>query len=163
MPRHYSQTFGVVGAILEKDGKIALVKESGTKKHPDNGKWNHPAGWLDVGEDPIVGAKREAEEETGYKFTPTSLLGIYSLVRNDVEKDCGGTPHPIKMIFVGEIDTNNQSPLSEDVSEVRWFTPQEIYDMDQSTLRDADIKTMVKNYFEGKKYPLEVLSHYVQE
>ena len=53
--RVFTQTFGVVGALVEKDGKILLVKEA--KATADNGKWNIPAGWLDVGENPIGGVK----------------------------------------------------------------------------------------------------------
>jgi hypothetical protein len=35
--------------------------------------------------------------------------------------------------------------------------------MDSSTLRDADIKQLVKDYFAGKKYPLELVNHFTQE
>ena len=48
MQRVFTQTFGVVGALLVRDGKILLVKEAGKM---DNGKWNQPAGWPEVGED----------------------------------------------------------------------------------------------------------------
>ena len=82
-PRVFSQTFGVVGGLLEKDGKFLLVKES-KRKGPDDGKWSQPAGWIDVGEDPVAAGKREVEEETGVEFTPTAILGVYSLVREDV-------------------------------------------------------------------------------
>jgi ADP-ribose pyrophosphatase YjhB (NUDIX family) len=166
MERVFSQTFGVVGAIIEKEGKILLVKEVQNfpegKKGPDHGKWSHPAGWIDVGEDPIMSAKREVEEETGYEFTPKNILGVYSLVRKDIKKDTG-TPHGIKIIFTGTISENRKVNLSEDVSEIKWFLPEEIYQMDQETLRDLDIKQMVKDYFAGKKYPLGLIAHTVSE
>ncbi len=47
----------------------------------------------------------------------------------------------------------------DDVAEVRWFTPEEINGMDLSTLRDMDIKKMTKDYFSGKKYPLDIIRH----
>lgn len=69
MSRCFTQPFVVVGAIIEKNGKFLLVRE-GLTDRPDYGKWNQPAGWLDLGEDPIAGAKREVEEETDLHLLP---------------------------------------------------------------------------------------------
>lgn len=161
MPRIFSQTFCVVGALIEKNGKIALVQERADGK-PDHGKWNQPAGWLDVGENPIAGAKREVEEETGFTFTPTAVLRIYSLVRKDIEEQCDGTPHAVKIIFTGNAATGGQKKFSDDIADLKWFTPEEIYAMDNSTLRDMDIKQLVKDYFDGRRYPLDLIHHTVQ-
>ena len=40
---------GVVGAIIERDGKFLLMKEiqRHIANHPDDGKWNLPAGRLE--------------------------------------------------------------------------------------------------------------------
>ena len=160
MQRVFSQTFGVVGAILEKDGKILLMKEANLK-HPDYGKWSHPAGWIDVGENPIEAVKREVKEESGYDFEPTGLLGVYTLVRKDIQ-DERGTPHAIKLLFVGNI-LDTQSELAPDSGGTKWFTPEEIYVMDGKTLRDLDIKQAVKDYFAGKRYPLDILRHIISD
>lgn len=159
--RVFTQTFGVVAGILERDGKILLMREAGKSQGVDQGKWNHPAGWIDVGEDPIDAVKREVKEETGFSFTPKNILGVYSLVRKDLEKERGSSPHPIKLVFTGEIPENPEGELESDSSETRWFTPEEIYEMDSDTLRDLDIKTVVKDYFEGKNFPLELIKHTV--
>lgn len=156
-PRVFSQTFGVVGGLLEKDGNFLLVRES-QRKEPDDGKWSQPAGWIDVGEDPIAAGKREVEEETGFSFNPTHVLGIYSLVRKDIESQLNGTPHAIKIIFIGDI-FGKSTQLHDDVTETKWFTPEEIFSMDNKNLRDLDIKQMVKDYLSGQKYPLELLTH----
>ena len=73
MQRVFTQTFGVVGAILEKDGKILLVKEV---KEEAKGQWSHPAGWIEVGENLIESIKREVKEESGYDFKPTHIIGV---------------------------------------------------------------------------------------
>lgn len=164
MKRIFSQTFGVVGAIIEQNGKILLVREHSEQKLPDAGKWNQPAGWIDVGENPLEAVKREVEEETGYSFEPTALLGIYSLVRKDLSAYLDGTPHALKFIFTGKVkDLDDTKRLLDEIEEIRWFTPDEIYAMDAKTLRDMDIKSEVKDYFAGKKYPLGLFHHYLQE
>lgn len=160
MTRIFTQTFGVVGGLLEKNGKILLVREA-RRKGPDHGKWNHPAGWIDVGENPIEAVKREVLEESGFSFTPKYLLGIYSLVRKDIEKELGATPHAIKMIFIGDISETQNETLEDDVTETKWFSPEEIDAMDKATLRDLDIKQIVKDYFAGKKFPLDSIVHTV--
>lgn len=163
MKRIFTQTFGVVGAILEKDGKILLVREHSSGKLPDAGKWNQPAGWIDVGENVLNAVKREVLEETGYLFEPTGLLGVYSLVRKDLMPALGGTPHALKFIFLGELKSLDDSKrFTNEIEETKWFTPEEIYAMDSKTLRDMDIKNEVHDYFEGKKYSLEMLHHFEQ-
>ena len=151
--RVYTQTFGVVGAILEKDGKFLLVKET---KPSAKDKWNHPAGWLEVGENPIEAVKREVKEETGFDFEPTNILGIYSL-----SKEYGNETghHALKIMFIGDISENQGEYMTDEISETKWFTQEEIENMDLNTLRDVDIKKMVKDYVAGKKYPLDLLTH----
>ena len=153
--RVFTQTFGVVGAIIERDGKFLLVKET---KPSAKDKWSHPAGWLEVSENPIDAVKREVQEETGFEFTPTSILGIYSLDKDEA----GITHHAIKITFLGNISDKETSGLADDVSETKWFTPEGIENMGEE-LRDLDIKQMIKDYLSGKKYPLNLLTHTVQK
>ncbi len=160
--RIYTQTYGVVAAIIEKDGKFLLMKESFDSKHPDYGKWNQPAGWIDVGENPVDAVIREVKEETGFDFVPEKILGIYSLVKHHMAAYVGSPTHGIKILFTGKIG-DTQSALAEDSSDTKWFTPEEIYAMDLKVLRDLDIKQEVKDYLEGKGYPLGLLTHTVQK
>jgi len=164
--RVFTQVYGVVGAIIERDGKFLLVKEN-NPSHPDHGKWNQSAGWVDLGENPIVAVSREVKEETGLDFTPTHVLGVYSLVRQDSAGKFGekSLPHALKIIFTGVINqatTKTRFDVSE-ISENRWFTPKEIYAMDEKTLRDSDIKKEVRGYLAGRRYPLELITHTVQK
>jgi len=52
---------GVVGIVLNDDGKILLLKHSYRKEYP----WGLPSGWLKKGERPSDGISREIFEETG--------------------------------------------------------------------------------------------------
>ncbi len=75
--RVFTQTFGCASAIIEKNGKFLLVKEA--NKGLDTGKWNHPGGWIEVGESPIETVIKEVGEETGHGFTPTGVLAFIHL------------------------------------------------------------------------------------
>lgn len=160
MTRIFSQPFCVVGAIIEKDGKILLVKET---KKITRGQWSPPEGWIELGENPIDAVKREVREETGFQFTPTHILGVYSLFKKGLKEKFNITPHPIQIIFIGEISEEGTRKLANDVSETKWFWPREIEKMDKNTLRDLDIKKMIKDYFAGKRYSLELLRHTISE
>lgn len=159
--RVFTQTFCGAGALIERAGKILLVREH-HPGHPDDGKWNQPAGWVDVGEDPLLAAVREVREETGLILTPTHLLGVYSLARKDITGP-RGTPHVFKLIFLGSISGPVGKPAGDEISAIRWFTSAEIYAMDGKTLRDRDIKDEVRDYLAGKRYPLGLITHTVQE
>lgn len=158
--RYYSQVFGVVAAIIEKEGKYLLVKESGLKR-VSSGKWNHPAGWIDVGENPLSAVAREVLEETGYSFTPTRVIGLYSLYCSHMDDDAteriGGVPHAIKILYTGTIDDSSQSALAGDTSEIGWFTKAEILAL--PNLRDPDIPRIIEDFERGQQFPLEIVAH----
>ncbi|MBD3251526.1 NUDIX domain-containing protein [Candidatus Uhrbacteria bacterium] len=160
--RIYTQTFGVVSAVIERDGKFLLIREHQPGK-PDHQKWNMPAGWIDVGEDPTQAVTREAHEETGFEFTPKYLVGIYSLVRKDLEPSHGSPVHPIKLVFYGSISEECTAKTSTDVEANQWFTLEEIEAMDTTALRDIDIKQILEDYRDGKRYPLEIITHRIMK
>jgi len=152
--RVFTQTFGVVAAVIEKEGKFLLVQES-RRKGSEHGQWNHPAGWIDVGEDPIEAVKRETKEETGYDFKPSALLGLYSIVKR---KENGEIRHAIKLVFLGTI-SRKQEKLADDILDTKWFSAEEINNMDKDTLRDADIKKILRDFSSGQHFPLKILTH----
>lgn len=160
MPKVLTQPHIAATALIEKEGRFLLVREN-KPGHPDHGKWNHPAGWVELGEELVEGVIRETKEETGGDFAPKSILGLYTLVRLDTPKAEGGYPHGLKVVFLGEFTEASGTSLAGDVSGTRWFTPQEIESMDQRTLRDADIKGMIGDYLTGTSFPLSILHHCV--
>lgn len=149
--------FGAVGAIIEHDGKFLLVQEG--KQKPDSGKWNQPAGWIDIGENAIQAVVREIKEETGLEFNPTGIIGIYSLYRHNNKKRVSSKPHVLKLIFRGNVTGGNLILFSEEISSVEWFTLTEIESMDPSYLRDPDIIDEIKDYLSGQCFPLEIITH----
>ncbi len=148
--------FVVVAVIIEKEGKVILVQEAGI----DRGQWNHPAGWLDKGENPVSAAKREAEEETGLQVDITHFLGVYNFVKPARATEDHVERHVVKLVFVGKVTGGAITLDPKEIMDARWFTPEEIYDMKEMVLRDMEIKDEVRDYFAGKRYPLEMVHHF---
>ncbi len=84
--------------------------------------WEIPAGKLDTGEDPLICAKRELNEETGIKAEKWETLGyIYTTPGFSDEK--------IYLFFAKEL-TNGRTHLDEDeFVEVKYFTVEEVESM----------------------------------
>ncbi|HSH31859.1 MAG TPA: NUDIX hydrolase [Candidatus Saccharimonadales bacterium] len=161
----YDQPYIVVGAFIEQDGKILLIQEN---HFPDKGKWNIPAGKLDFGEDPVQAAIREVREEAGVVFNPTAVLGIYSVLREDVSSKTSNI-HAVRLVFKGSHTGRvnlNRGELNSDgeaeISDHQWLTPQEIEEMDIKLLRYWDVKQQAKDFLLGKEYPLDFIKHIFQ-
>jgi 8-oxo-dGTP diphosphatase len=63
-----------VGSIIVRGGQVLLVKRG---IEPFKGDWDIPGGFLQPGEPPAEGARREALEETGLDVALTGLVGLY--------------------------------------------------------------------------------------
>jgi ADP-ribose pyrophosphatase len=70
---NFPKTVGIL-PLIEKD-KVILIRQfrSPIKKEI----WEIPAGKLDKGEKPEVGAKRELKEETGYEAKELKKIGEF--------------------------------------------------------------------------------------
>ncbi len=58
---------------VTRDGRILLVRQF--RYGTEDFGWEVPGGVLDQGEDPVAGAERELEEETGYRAARCTLIG----------------------------------------------------------------------------------------
>ena len=65
-----------VATVIEQDGKFLFVEEH--TEGLTHTVFNQPAGHVEAGETIIDAAIRETMEETGYRVSIDSLLGIYS-------------------------------------------------------------------------------------
>lgn len=63
-----------VGAVIVKHGKILLARRA---REPFKNHWDFPGGFLESGEHPHDGLKREVAEELKIGVKITRLLGIY--------------------------------------------------------------------------------------
>lgn len=154
--RVYTQVFAVASGLIERDGKFLLIQEN-LPGHPDDKKWNLPGGWIEIDEDPQESVCREVLEETGFVFTPTGIVGVYSIAK-DWSARSQGVLQAIKIIYCGTLG-NEAHALLGDTSGFAWYTPQEIHAMDAHTLRDLDIPTIIADYQQRHPLPLDIVRH----
>jgi len=125
----------VMMAVDEKE-RILLVKQFRLPAEAD--LWELPAGRLDPGETPMVAAKRELREETGYQAeTWTELVSYWASPGYVAEK---------MNVFLAEgLTAGKQEPMDDERIEMRWFERDEVSDWIHSG-KIVDGKTIVGYY-----------------
>jgi|SRR3989344_7118830 len=141
--------------ITDTERGILLLKEK-TEKN-DRPLWNIVKGTFgDHGNENIFEAAiRECREEAGVDVELEKTTGCYmsqkdediKLQFNFIGKIVRGTPHTA--------DIKEQSDRNEDISEIRWFTPAEIVQIDQNEFISKKIFLMVRDWLDKKIYTLD--------
>ena len=139
-----------VAAVLEREGKFLLVEEE-----TDEGiRFNQPAGHLECRESLTDAVIREALEETGYRFVPQYLVGVYNW-RNEARDVTY-----LRFAFAGEIIGHDaQRPLDEGIIAARWLTMDEIRSL-EARHRSPLILRCIEDWQAGKRYPLDLITHF---
>lgn len=139
-----------VAAISERDGKFLVIEESA------NGDlvFNQPAGHLEPGESLTDAVIRETREESGWRFTPSALLGLYLW------------EHPTKghtilrVAFIGDSDDHRQEqPLDDGIERALWMSRDELAASER--LRSPLVIQSIDDYLRGIKLPLEAVNDLV--
>jgi 8-oxo-dGTP diphosphatase len=106
----------VTASALPGDGggRVLLARRA---VEPALGKWDCIGGFLEEGEHPLDGLRREVCEETGLEFEPDRLLGIW-MGRYDGRAT-------LNLFWTGSLAPGEPEP-HDDISELRWFGPAEL-------------------------------------
>lgn len=137
----------VAGGIIEKDGKFLLVKE---KQKICEGKWNIPAGAVDEEETVIEAAKREIFEETGCNVKINGILEIVNKHMENIDLVC--------FFFNTELIDENIKYDGVEITDIKWFSYEEMLQMKSDLRADGYFLTTIKNKVEGRITSLEVLN-----
>lgn len=113
---NYENPKVVVGAVAVWRGKILLCRRA---IPPREGFWTLPAGYLELNETALEGARREAWEEARARFEPRGILAVYSI------------PHisQVQVIFLADL-------ISDDVSAGPESAEVALFDWDEIPWRD---------------------------
>lgn len=146
-----SNFVNVIVSVAIKEGfKYLMVKEA---KKEVLGLWNFPAGKVEFRESLIKAAEREVKEETGFDCNIIGLTGINYFYWDDMP---GFT---IRFNFLGKRLSKKAGPLAKDVTNISWFTIEEIKKMDaKKQLRGKTTVSQYKELIKGVKFPLNIIS-----
>ncbi len=110
----YINSRPAVSAIIEKNGEVLLARRA---VNPQKGEWDAPGGFLEAGEDPLKGLKREMKEETGLEISNEKFFGFYmDRYWIPIENE-----YTLNIFYTAKIEEGNISP-QDDVTEFRWFS-----------------------------------------
>jgi ADP-ribose pyrophosphatase YjhB (NUDIX family) len=109
----YASSKPTAGALCVEDGRVLLARRAA---EPFEGRWDIPGGFLEEGEDPIDGLRRELKEETGLDVEPLRFLGVW-VDRYGGDSTAEAT---LNLYWTARIVRGDPEP-ADDVSELRWF------------------------------------------
>ncbi|MFG3661419.1 NUDIX hydrolase [Streptomyces sp. NPDC047706] len=102
------------GCVLWRRSATAGEPEICLVHRPKYDDWSHPKGKLKRGEDPLAGALREVEEETGHAAVPGAELPTVHYLAN-------GRPKQVHY-WAAEVTTGCFIP-SDEVDRILWLPP----------------------------------------
>lgn len=135
----YHNPVPAAGVVIEKDGKILLVKR---KYEPCKGDWCLPAGFMEYDESPEQCALRETKEELGVDVELDGLYGVYS------GKDDPRT-HAVLVMYWAKIIAGELKP-GDDAEKIQCFAKNEV----PPNIAFLAHRQIIKEFFEGKKSEL---------
>ncbi|MBI5612988.1 MAG: NUDIX hydrolase [Gammaproteobacteria bacterium] len=139
-----------VAAVVERDGRFLVVEEDSDGEIV----LNQPAGHLDAGESLANAVARETVEETGWRFAPRALLGIYCWPKP------GSDTTYLRFAFTGELLSHEADrPLDTGILRTLWLTPDELR-AERARHRSPLVERCVDDYLAGQRYSLDLLKDY---
>jgi len=111
---HYANSAPTASAfVLDDGGHVLLARRA---YEPDAGLWDVPGGFLEEGEDPLEGLRRELLEETGLTIEPGKFVGAFT----DTYGDGPRATAVLNLVWEASIVAGEPAP-ADDVSQLRWF------------------------------------------
>ena len=140
-----------VAAVVQRGGRFLVVEESS----PEGVRLNQPAGHLEAGESLIDAVVRETLEETGRRFVPSALLGVYMGRYRGLRS--GKDETYVRIAFLGDVDDRDPDRmLDEGVLDAIWLTADELRAR-RDQHRSALVQRCVDDALSGRRLPLEAV------
>lgn len=140
-----------VAAVAEENGRFLVVREyiEGIERI------NNPAGHLEDGESPLDAVVREVYEETGYRFAPEALGGVY------VWRDPAGETF-VRFNFSGRCTQRDPAArLDTGIIGPAWLTIEEL-ERRAAMLRSPLVLRSLREHRAGVRHPLDAVTALLQ-
>jgi 8-oxo-dGTP diphosphatase len=118
-------------AVVVESGRVLLARRAG---EPFRGYWDLPGGFLEEGEHPLDGIRRELREETGLDIEPLEFIGVWMDRYGDAE-DAHAT---LNLYWTARV-LGGEARAADDVTELRWFGAEELPLADELAFHVADV------------------------
>lgn len=136
-----------VAAVVERSGRFLVVEEFADGERV----FNQPAGHLEPGEPLLDAVVREVREETGTRFIPEAVVGVYRWV-NPANRETH-----VRIAFNGHVEEDEDAPeLDEPIIARHWLSYEELR-ANRERLRSPLVLGCIDDYRTGARYPLELL------
>jgi ADP-ribose pyrophosphatase YjhB (NUDIX family) len=97
------------GVVFNSEGKVLLLKH---RFRPGSG-WGVPGGFLEAGEQPDEGLRRELREEIKLEIDEVKILLVRSFRK----------PRQVEVLFTAQA-LNEPQPQSVEIEEAKWCDPE---------------------------------------
>lgn len=114
----YRNSVPAVGAVIVRGGR-ALVTVRG--REPERGRLDIPGGFLEAGEHPLEGLRREVREELGVEVA----VGMDDLIDMAVHRYGPAGDLVLAIGFRARLVSGEPRP-SDDVADLRWLAADEV-------------------------------------
>lgn len=141
-----------VAAVIEHAGRYLLVEEH----TPEGLRLNNPAGHLEPGESPQDAVVREALEETGRRFEPQALVGVY--LSRFQRAATGEDLTYLRLAFTGTVgEPDPGRTIDPEIVRALWMTHQELLGC-APRHRSPLLMRCIDDHRAGRRYPLDLIS-----
>jgi ADP-ribose pyrophosphatase YjhB (NUDIX family) len=127
----YASSKPTASALCVDSGRVLLARRA---YEPFKGFWDIPGGFLEEGEDPRDGLRRELREETGLEVEPERFLGIW-MDRYGGDSTAQAT---LNLYWTARVVGGSPAP-ADDVSELRWFDRAELPTADELAFENVPL------------------------
>lgn len=116
-PRYINSAPTANGIIFNEKKELLLAQRG---NEPARLSWDFPGGFLENGEEPVLGLKREIKEELGLDCKVGDFFDMKIGCFFDVYREC-----TLNMYFFVELGKGDPRPF-DDVLDLRWWRNEEI-------------------------------------